>query len=61
MDEVVPIVRPEAKQRGVALAVDCDSVPDINGDPAMLRQAFLNLALERVSGDADGRDAAHPR
>jgi signal transduction histidine kinase len=41
----VPIVRPEAEQRGVALAVDCDSVPDINGDPAMLRQAFLNLAL----------------
>jgi signal transduction histidine kinase len=45
VDEVVPIVRPEAEQRGVALAVDCDSVPDINGDPAMLRQAFLNLAL----------------
>jgi len=45
VDEVVPIVRPEAEQRGVALAVDCDNVPDINGDPAMLRQAFLNLAL----------------
>jgi len=45
VDEVVPIVRPEAEQRGVALAVDCDGVPDINGDPGMLRQAFLNLAL----------------
>jgi len=45
VEEVVPIVRPEAEQRGVTLAVDCDSVPDINGDPAMLRQAFLNLAL----------------
>jgi signal transduction histidine kinase len=45
VNEVVPIVRPEAEQRGVALAVDCDSVPDINGDPTMLRQAFLNLAL----------------
>ena len=45
VDEVVPIVRPEAERHGVTLTVACDDAPDVNGDPAMLRQAFLNLAL----------------
>jgi len=44
-DEVIPIVRPEADRSGVHLVVECNGVPDVNGDPAMLRQAFLNLAL----------------
>jgi signal transduction histidine kinase len=44
-DEVLPIVKPEADRAGVQLTVDCDGVPDVNGDLAMLRQAFLNLAL----------------
>ena len=54
VDEVVPIVRPEAEQRGVALAVDCDNVPDVNGDPGMLRQAFLNLALNACQAMPSG-------
>ena len=54
VDEVVPIVRPEAEQRGVALAVDCDNVPDVNGDPGMLRQAFLNLALNACQAMPNG-------
>ena len=45
IDELVPIVRPEAERAGIQLIVDCGSAPDVNGDPAMLRQAFLNLAL----------------
>jgi signal transduction histidine kinase len=53
-DEVVPIVRPEADRAGVTLMVDCDGVPDVNGDPAMLRQAFLNLALNAVQAMPDG-------
>jgi signal transduction histidine kinase len=44
-DEIVPIVQLEAKRTGVTLSVSCAGVPDVNGDPAMLRQAFLNLAL----------------
>jgi signal transduction histidine kinase len=44
-DEVVPIIKPEADSRGVHLVVECGDAPDVNGDPAMLRQAFLNLAL----------------
>jgi signal transduction histidine kinase len=44
-DEVIPIVRPEADSANVMLNVDCANAPDVNGDLAMLRQAFLNLAL----------------
>ena len=53
-DEVVPIVRPEAERAGVQLIVDCGDVPDVNGDPAMLRQAFLNLALNAVQAMPNG-------
>jgi hypothetical protein len=52
-DEVVPIVRPEAERTGVYLVVECDS-PDVNGDPAMLRQAFLNLALNGCQAMPNG-------
>jgi signal transduction histidine kinase len=45
LDEVIPMVRPEADRTAVDLIVECDGAPDVNGDPAMLRQAFLNLAL----------------
>jgi len=45
LDEIVPIVRPEAERAGVELVLETGGVPDVNGDPAMLRQAFLNLAL----------------
>jgi signal transduction histidine kinase len=44
-DEVVPIVQPEADRARVALVVERQDVPDVQGDPTMLRQAFLNLAL----------------
>jgi signal transduction histidine kinase len=44
-DEVVPILQPEADRAGVQVMVSCDGAPPVNGDPAMLRQAFLNLGL----------------
>ena len=53
-NEVVPIVRPEAERVGVSLEVDVGDVPDVNGDPAMLRQAFLNLALNAVQSMPHG-------
>ncbi|TME79968.1 MAG: HAMP domain-containing protein, partial [Chloroflexi bacterium] len=43
--EVVPILQPEADQAAVQVTVSCDGAPPVNGDPAMLRQAFLNLGL----------------
>jgi signal transduction histidine kinase len=43
--EVVPILQPEADRAGVQVTVSCEGAPPVNGDPAMLRQAFLNLGL----------------
>jgi len=43
--EVLPIVRPTAEEYGVQVVVDCDGGIEVNGDAGMLRQAFLNLAL----------------
>jgi len=43
--EVVPILQPESDRASVQVAVSCDGAPPVNGDPAMLRQAFLNLGL----------------
>jgi signal transduction histidine kinase len=53
-DEVVPILRPEAERAGVGLDVACENAPDVNGDPAMLRQAFLNLAQNAVQAMPHG-------
>jgi signal transduction histidine kinase len=54
LDEIVPIVRPEADRCRVQLIVDGDAAPDVNGDPAMLRQAFLNLALNACQAMPNG-------
>ena len=43
--EVVPILQPEADRVGVSVTVASDGAPPVNGDSAMLRQAFLNLGL----------------
>jgi len=53
-EEVIPIVQPEAQRSGVHLIVDCDNAPEVNGDPGMLRQAFLNLALNACQAMPDG-------
>ena len=54
LDGIVPIVRPEADRAGVELIIACEGVPDVNGDPAMLRQAFLNLALNACQAMPNG-------
>ena len=54
VDEILPIVRPEAERGGVEILVACDNVPDVNGDPAMLRQAFLNLAQNACQAMPNG-------
>ena len=54
-DEILPIIEPEAKQRNVRVIVDCPAnVPAVNGDAAMLRQAFLNLAINSCQAMPDG-------
>ncbi len=70
LHEIVPILQPEADRAGVALSVECERAPDVNCDPTMLRQAFLNLGLNacqampgggalriRCEGARDGRVA----
>ena len=47
-------MRPEAERGGVEILVACDNVPDVNGDPAMLRQAFLNLAQNACQAMPNG-------
>jgi signal transduction histidine kinase len=54
LQEVIPIVQPEADRAGVRLVVECEGVPDVNGDAAMLRQAFLNIALNACQSMPDG-------
>jgi signal transduction histidine kinase len=57
-DEVIPIVRPEAERTRVELSVECDGAIDVNGDPAMLRQAFLNLTLNACQAMPHGGSLA---
>jgi signal transduction histidine kinase len=54
LDEIVPIVKPEAERVGAELIIQCEGAPDVNGDPAMLRQAFLNLALNACQAMPQG-------
>ena len=45
-DEILPIIETEAGKNNVKVTIDVPStLPAVNGDSAMLRQAFLNLAI----------------
>ena len=45
-EEILPVIEPEAHASAVKVVVDVPgSLPSIQGDAAMLRQAFLNLAI----------------
>jgi signal transduction histidine kinase len=73
IDDVLPVVEPEAAANGVRVEVDVPaSLPAVNGDAAMLRQAFLNLAINacqamphggtlRLSAAAVSRDQVEVR
>ena len=54
-DELLPIVQPEAQKHNVRVVVDCPAAsPMVNGDAAMLRQAFLNLAINACQAMPEG-------
>jgi signal transduction histidine kinase len=45
-DEILPVIEQEARKNNVKIGLECPaSVSSINGDAGMLRQAFLNLAI----------------
>ena len=53
--EILPIVEPEARRHNVRIVLECGGhVPAVNGDAAMLRQAFLNLAINACQAMRDG-------
>jgi signal transduction histidine kinase len=55
MDEILPIIETEASKHNVKVTIDVPpSVPAVNGDSAMLRQAFLNLAINACQAMTSG-------
>jgi signal transduction histidine kinase len=53
--EILPVLAPEAQKNGVRIIQECGvSAPAINGDSAMLRQAFLNLGLNACQAMPNG-------
>ena len=54
-DEILPIIETEAKKNNVKVTLEAPpSVPAVNGDSAMLRQAFLNLAINACQAMPNG-------
>ncbi|MGE0594224.1 MAG: ATP-binding protein [Vicinamibacterales bacterium] len=54
-DEVLPLIEPEARANDVRIVVDAPpTIPPVNGDAAMLRQAILNLAINGCQAMAAG-------
>ena len=55
IDEVLPIVETEAQKHNVRVILECPSnSPVVNGDRSMLRQAFLNLAINACQAMPNG-------
>ena len=62
IEEMLPIVCAEAERAGVDVRVECPpDLPDVNADPDLLQQAFLNLALNACQAMPNGGTAAHLR
>jgi signal transduction histidine kinase len=55
ISDVVTTAAPEAQKNGVQVKVECPAtLPDVNADPGMLRQALLNLALNGCQAMQEG-------
>jgi signal transduction histidine kinase len=54
-DEILPIIETEASKNNVKVTVEVPStLPAVNGDSSMLRQAFLNLAINACQAMPNG-------
>ncbi len=54
IEDVADIVRPQAGQRGIQLALDIETDVEVQADRPMLRQALLNLALNAIDAMPEG-------
>jgi signal transduction histidine kinase len=55
LEEVAKVVQADAPDNGVRITVDCPpTIPYVNGDAGMLRQAILNLALNACMAMPNG-------
>jgi len=54
-DGIMTVVEPEAKKNDIRVILECPaSLPPVNGDAGMLRQAFLNLAINACQAMPNG-------
>jgi signal transduction histidine kinase len=54
-EEILPVIAPDAEKHRVTVELDVPAtVPAVNGDEAMLRQAFLNLAINACQAMPNG-------
>jgi signal transduction histidine kinase len=73
LEEIQPLVEPDAKANNVRIVVECPpTLPSVPADASMLRQVFLNLAINacqampnggtlRVTGAPASRDRVEVR
>jgi signal transduction histidine kinase len=54
INEVIALVEPDARRTGIACRTDVSNVPPLRADPALLRQALLNLALNGCQAMPNG-------
>jgi signal transduction histidine kinase len=55
ISDIITTVTPEVEHSGVTIKHECPrELPDINADPAMLRQAILNLAINACQAMPNG-------
>jgi signal transduction histidine kinase len=55
LEDVARVIGPDAERAGVTVRVECaPHTPDINGDQGMLRQVFMNLALNACQAMPNG-------
>ncbi len=53
--EVIALVEPDARRSGIACRAEAPSgLPELHADPALIRQALLNLALNGCQAMTDG-------
>jgi signal transduction histidine kinase len=55
LDEILPVIEPEALRNAVNVHLEVSPhAPAINGDPGMLRQVVLNLAINAIQAMPSG-------